>query len=302
MSNNNQFKQRNSEKKKQNENLDNISHKSNLNQNEKMTNDNSNDFSIFNIGNILEIDRHIKNKNELKKINICPFFGGQIYENPTPENTPNIKDNIDIFKGGQIENGLQIYKNFTKGGNTDNNHETDKGYNNSLDNMDNDINHRQMHNKNIGNYNVDNNNNINGNNLNINNSINIYNSHEGEDKEDEKIYTNDRDDDEKIYSNNGNYQQDKFNDNSGFANHYEYIKKYCEKNQRFPFFLKMDENEPEFILANKKLTLREILIKKNFDVENIDLYCKDYQQKVFLDETIESQNIRPFSYIQNNVN
>jgi len=294
--------QRKSEEKKQNENLDNISHKSNLNQNEKMTNDSSNDFSIFNIGNNFEIDRPIKNGNELKKIKIFPFFGGQIYENPTPENTPNIKDNIDIFKGGQIENELQIYENITKGGNTDNNHETDKGYNNGLDNMDNDINHSQIYNNNIGNNNADNNNNINGNKININKSINIYNNNEGADKEDEKIYTNDRDDDEKIYSNNGNYQQNIFNDNSGFANHYEYIKNYCEKNQRFPFFLKMDENEPEFILANKKLTLREILIKKNVDVENIDLYCKDYQQKVFLDETIESQNIRPFSYIQNNIN
>ena len=263
MLNNNQFIQRNSESKKQNENVDNISYKSNLNLKEEITNDGSNEFSIFHIGNAFEKDKSFKNENKTKKDNFYPFFGGKVHENPTEE-TPDTKDNFDIFKGVQIENELQIYKNITKGGDIDNNLETDKGYTSNLDNKDKSISHSEIHNN---------------------------NKNEGEDKEVEKIY-----------SNNGNYQQDTFYDYSEFASHYDYIKNYCEKSKRFPFFLKIDENEPEFILANKKLTLREILSNKNIYVENIDLYCKDYQKKVFLDETIESQNIRPFSYIQNNIN
>ena len=285
MLNNNQFIQRNSESKKQNENVDNISYKSNLNLKEEITNDGSNEFSIFHIGNAFEKDKSFKNENKTKKDNFYPFFGGKVHENPTEE-TPDTKDNFDIFKGEQIENELQIYKNITKGGDIDNNLETDKGYTSDLDNKDKSISHSEIHNNN----NIDNNN-INNNSINNNNINNIYNNNKGEDKEVEKIY-----------SNNGNYQQDTFYDYSEFASHYDYIKNYCEKSKRFPFFLKIDENEPEFILANKKLTLREILSNKNIYVENIDLYCKDYQKKVFLDETIESQNIRPFSYIQNNIN
>ena len=271
MSKNNQFMQENSEAKEHKENLDNISHKSNLNQNEKMIIKSSNVFSIFHNENVFEIDTPIKNENETKKNNFCPFFGGQIYDNPTPEDTPNIKDEIDIFKGGQNRNELQTYENITKGGNIDNNLEKDKGYNNGLDNKGNNISLREIP-TNI----------IDNNTINIKNINNIYNSNEGEDKEDKR-----------------NYQQD---DNSELSNYYEYIKNYCEKTQRFPFFFKMDENEPKFILANKNLTFREILINNNIDVENIDLYCENDQKKVFLDKTIKSQNIRPFSYIQNNIN
>lgn len=297
MSNNNQFMQRNSESKKQNENFDNISQKSNLNKNEKMINDSSNEFSIFHINNAFEKNKPFKKKNKLKKCNIYPFFGC-LYEKPIEENTPNIKDNINIFQGGQVDNEYQIYENITKGRNIDNNFEKDIGFNGDLDNKDINISHSKKDNNNIDNNEINNN--------------NIYNINEGEskkekkictnDKEDEKIYTKDKDEDRKLYHNNRNYQQDLTGGNSGFSNYFKYIKNYCDDCQRFPFFLKMDKNEPEFILANKNMTLREVLIRRNIDVENIDLYCKDYQKKVFLDETIESQNIRPYSYIQNIAN
>jgi len=297
MSNNNQFLQRNSESKKQNENFYNISHKSKVNINEKMTNDSSNDFSIFHIDNTFEKNNPFKNVNNIKKCKIYPFFGGQIYENPIEESTPNIKDNINIFQGGQVDNEYQIYKNITKGRNINNNFKRNIGLKVDLDNKDSNISHSKKDNNNIDN-----------NGININN---IYNINEGEDKEEEKLYTigeeekintNDKDEDRKLYHNNRNYQQDLSCSNSGVSNYYKYIKNYCDDCQRFPFFLKMDENEPEFILANKNMTLREVLKRRNIDVENIDLFCKDNQKKVFLDETIESQNIRPYSYIQNIVN
>jgi len=297
MSNNNQFLQRNSESKKQNENFYNISHKSKVNINEKMTNDSSNDFSIFHIDNTFEKNNPFKNVNNIKKCKIYPFFGGQIYEKPIEESTPNIKDNINIFQGGQVDNEYQIYKNITKGRNINNNFKRNIGFKNDLDNKDSNISHSKKDNNNIDN-----------NGININN---IYNINEGEDKEEEKLYTNreeekintnDKDEDRKLYHNNRNYQQDLSCGNSGVSNYYKYIKNYCDDCKRFPFFLKMDENEPEFILANKNMTLREVLKRRNIDVENIDLFCKDNQKKVFLDETIESQNIRPYSYIQNIVN
>ena len=73
MSKNNQFMQENSEAKEHKENLDNISHKSNLNQNEKMIIKSSNVFSIFHNENFFEIDTPIKMKMKQKKIIFALF-------------------------------------------------------------------------------------------------------------------------------------------------------------------------------------------------------------------------------------
>ena len=291
--------QESTEDRIQNGNSYSASQQLNSNINENKIGNASNEFSIFNSTNFKqEIGKKIE--NETKKGNIDPFSGGQIDQNPTIGNSPTKKDNVDIFSGGQIEKDTP--ENTTKGRNIDINMDNSSNYeklnkDNNIDNSN--INISSIDNSHINNNIIDN---ININNSNIDNSNikndnidnnNIKDNIEDNKEEDEKIYTNDRfEEDKKENVNEENDEQIKFTKN------FEKIKNICEKEGKFPFFLRFSGNNPELLLTSKNHTLRSILKMKNIDDRNISIFCRENQ--VSLDETFENQNLKNFCIIEIN--
>ena len=301
--------QESTEDRIQNGNSYSASQQLNSNINENKIGNASNEYSIFNSTNFKqEIGKEIE--NETKKGNIDPFSGGQIDQNPTIGNSPTKKDNVDIFSGGQIEKDTP--ENTTKGRNIDINMDRSSNYENLEKlNKDNNIDNSNINissidnsniNNNIYNSNIDNNNinNSNIDNSNIKNdnidNNNIKDNIEDNKEEDEKIFTNDRFEEDK--KENINEENDENDEQTKISKHFEKIKNICEKEGKFPFFLKFSENNPELLLTSKNHTLRSILKMKNIDDRNISIFCRENQ--VSLDETFENQNLKNFCIIEIN--
>jgi len=255
--------QESTEDRIQNGNSYSASQQLNSNINENKIGNASNEYSIFNSTNFKqEIGKEIE--NETKKGNIdINMDRSSNYENLEKLNKDNNIDNSNI-NISSIDNS-NINNNI---------------YNNNFDN--NNINNSNIDNSNIKNDNIDNN--------------NIKDNIEDNKEEGEKIYTNDRFEEDK--KENINEENDENDEQTKISKNFEKIKNICEKEGKFPFFLKFSENNPELLLTSKNHTLRSILKMKNIDDRNISIFCRENQ--VSLDETFENQNLKNFCIIEIN--
>ena len=267
----------------------------NSNINENKTGDASNEFSIFNstyLKQDIEIEKEkekkikLEKESETKKGNFDPFSGGQIDENPTKGNSPTGTDNIDLFSGRQMKKDTP-----------DNTETTTEGrcIDINLDRASNFGKHNKDNNIDNSNISISYNDHSNFNNNNIYNNNNKDNI-KGNNEEEEKKYTNDiSEEDKKEYANVAKEEND---EQSEISNHFKKIKNICNEEGKFPFFLKINDKKPEFLLVNKNQTLRNILKIKNIDDSNISIVCKE--NKVFPDETFEKQELKNYCIIEVN--
>ena len=306
----NTFNQESTVDKIQNGNSDSASQQLNSNVNENKIGNASNEFSVFNSTNFkqdieIEKEKGKEKENETKKGNIDPFSGGQIDQNPTKGNSPTKKDNVYLFSGGQFEKDTpENTENTTKGRNIDMNNiniinsiSNYEKYNkdNNIDNsninfssIDNINNNNNIDNSNVNNNNIDN--------RNVNNN-NIDNSNiKDKEEEDEKIYTNDKFEEDKKEEVNEEIKE--IDEKLKISANFNKIKDICEKEGKFPFFLKISDNKPEFLLVSKNQSLSQILKMRNIDDRNISIFCRANQ--VLLDETFEKQNLKNFCIIEIN--